>query len=399
MNMPPAEPDRRIADDVLPAEIDDLAVPVELNELLPWHKPRKQLVREEQWIYFSRRLIERLKGRPGLHEPQDGPAEVRYLTLPGIDYLDVRQLADLCCEYGCSLTSTGFQSGGERNTHVARAQLREKSLIDGGHITGLSHTFPRRFEEIVPTTSQAYRDLRARGPFHIVNIDACGSIAAPRASHTTRLIDAVYRVVELQLEIMTGRWLLFVSADARPNSIAEETLRGFCDAIFANADTNEAFRNVAVPLLDPHEADIRAAVTTAAARPGTAFLQLFSLGLAKWLLHLAHPKLWDIRTHHPYCYSTMPGEEKTPSMACLAFEFLPPAPGLPDRFRVARANPAPNPEHEDTSIRAVNKIGGMANADSRIEADEPLRTRMTQSLRACLEEAGYDRNVLQALGA
>ena len=296
-------------------------------------------------------------------------------------------------------TSTGFQAGGERNSYVARAQLREKSLIDGGHITALSHTFPRRFEDIVPTTSQAYRDLRARGPFHIVNIDACGSIAAPRANHTTRLIDAVYRVVELQLEIMTGRWLLFVSADARPNSIAEETLTGFCDAIFANAASNEDFHILATPLLDPNEADIRAAAMAAAAAPGTAFLQLFSLGLAKWLLHLAHPKQWDIRTHHPYCYSTMPGEDETPSMACLAFEFIPPPPGIQDRFRVARANPAPNPEYEDTSIRAVNKIRDIANADSRIRADEPLRTRMTQSLRTWLEEAGYDRNVLQALGA
>ena len=399
MNMAPPEADRRIADDVLPAEIDELAVPVELNELFPWHKPRKQLVREEQWIYYSRRLIERQKGRPGLPESPDGHAEVRYLTLPGIDYLDVRQLADLCREHSCSLTSTGFQAGGERNSYVARAQLREKSLIDGGHITALSHTFPRRFEDIVPTTSQAYRDLRARGPFHIVNIDACGSIAAPRANHTTRLIDAVYRVVELQLEIMTGRWLLFVSADARPNSIAEETLTGFCDAIFANAASNEDFQILATPLLDPNEADIRAAAMAAAAAPGTAFLQLFSLGLAKWLLHLAHPKQWDIRTHHPYCYSTMPGEDETPSMACLAFEFIPPPPGIQDRFRVARANPAPNPEYEDTSIRAVNKIRDIANADSRIRADEPLRTRMTQSLRTWLEEAGYDRNVLQALGA
>ena len=399
MMAPPDEPDRRIADDVLPEQIDDLAVPVELNNLFPWHRARKQLVREQQWLHFSRQLIERDKGGHGLPNPPEGNPEVRYLTLPGIDYLDVRQLADVCRDLGCCLTSTGFQAGGEGNPYVARAQLREKSLIDAGHITGHSHTFGRRFEEIIQTGSQAYRDLKRRGPFHIVNIDACGSIAAPAANHARRLIDAVYRTVEIQLETMTGRWLLFVTADARPDSIARETLDGLCEAIFNNAQVNEEFRQRAVPLLDPGEADIRVAARRASERAGEAFLRLFSLGLAKWLLSLARGGNWDMQTHHPYCYSTMPGDDETPSMACLAFEFLPPPRGLLDRFGVARAEPAPDAEREDASVRAADKIGGMANADSRMRMDEPLRTRMTENLRKWLEEAGYDAAVLEGISA
>lgn len=399
MNMVPDELDRPIADEVLPAQIDDLAVPVKLDKLSPWHRPRKQLVREEQWMRLSRRLIEREKGRPGLPSPPNTDPEVRFLTLPGIDYLDVRQLADVCRELGCSLTSTGFQSGGERNPYVARAQLREKSLIDAKHITSRSHTFPRKFEDIVHVDGQLYQDLRARGPFHIVNIDACGSIAAPQADHPNRLIDAVHRIVELQLAFMTGRWLLFVTADVRPDSVARGTIDGLCNAIFANASTNAEFRNRVVSLLAPGEVDIEAAVRTASARPGTTFLQLFSLGLAKWLLHFARPKNWDMKTHHPYCYSTMPGDDNTPSMACLAFEFLPPPPYLPDRFQVVRAEPAPRPEREDTSVRAADKIRGMANADLEIGSDEPLRSRMTESLRMQLAEAGYDSTLLDEIGA
>ena len=237
MTVPPDETDR-LAAEVLPAAIDETAVPIELNRLFPWHRPRKQLVREEQWMRFSRRLIERARGRPGLSAPQGAEPEVRYLTLPGIDYLDVRQLADLCGELGCCLTSIGFQSGGEGNRHVARAQVREKALIDAGHITKDSYTFARRFEDIVHTKSQVYRDLRARGPFHVVNVDACGSIAAPSADDANRLVDALYRVVELQLQLMTGPWLLFVTTDALPESIAEQTLKRLCSAIFENADSN-----------------------------------------------------------------------------------------------------------------------------------------------------------------
>ena len=391
----PAEPDHQIADGVLPEQIDDLAIPVRLNVLFPWHRPRKQLIREWQWLYFSQRLIERERGEHGLPNPPEGDPEVRYLTLPGIDYLDVRQLADVCRDLGCRLTSTGFQTGAEANPHVARAQLREQSLIDAGHITAHSHTFARRLEEITHTNSQSYRDLRRRGPFHIVNIDACGSIASPAADHAHRLIDAIYKTVEIQLETMTGRWLLFVTADARPDSVARETLDRLCDAIFSNAQANENFRAQAVPLLDPEELDIR----VAAGRAGEAFLRLFSLGLAKWLLSLARDGNWDMQTHHPYCYSTMPGNDETPSMACLAFEFLPPPPGLRDRFRVARAQPALAAEREDTSVRAAEKIRDMANADFRMRTDEPLRTRMSANLRTWLEEAGYEAAVLDGIGA
>ena len=346
---------------------------------------------------LARRLIKREKGKPGLRAQEHPQPEVRYLTLPGIDYLDVRQLADLCHELDCRLTSIGFQSGGEPNFRVARAQIREKSLIDAGHITKRSHTFPRRFEDVIAITSQAYRDLKSRGPFHIVNIDACGSIAAPTARHAERLVDALYRTVELQLELMNSRWLLFVTAHAQPESFAPNTLSKLCEAIFENAKVNKAFRDQVTPILASRHTDIRAAVQAAAERPGIGFLQLFALGLAKWLLDLAKNKHWDMNTHHPYCYSTTPKHDDMPSMACLAFEFLPPPPGLEDRFGVTHAKPTQNStREEDTAVRAACKVRDMTDADAKIQSDEPRRVRVTETLRRLLEEAGYDAGALAA---
>ena len=391
-----------IADDVLPAEIDEPAVPVELDRLLPWHRPRKQLVRENQWIRLSRQLIkgERGRSRPSVQNRVE--TEVRYLTLPGIDYIDVRQLADVCREFDCSLTTTGFHPGEERNPRVARAKLREKALIDAGHISHRSHTFARRFEDISDTGSDAYRDIKRRLPFDIVNVDACGPLAPSPAGHARRLVEAVYRMVELQFQFMTGRWLLFVTTDVRRESIARQTLDKFRSVIFKNADTNDNFRHVAGLLFGAGAVDIRAAVQAASERTDLVFLKLFSLGLAKWLLHLAREKMWDMETHDSYCYSTRPENDARPSMACLAFEFLPPAPGLEDPFAVVRVPPAPSPERGDTSVRAAEKVRDMADADERIASDSELRRRMTQILRECLEEAGYGAEALarlEALGA
>lgn len=59
------------------------------KEFKPWHNPRKQLVRKEQWIYFtSKYLANILSGRTTL----------KYFSLPGDDLLDVRVFHDSICE-------------------------------------------------------------------------------------------------------------------------------------------------------------------------------------------------------------------------------------------------------------------------------------------------------------
>ena len=399
MNPPLHESDRQIVGDVLPEPIEDLAVPVELTELAPWHRPRKQWVRESQWITLSRRLISRELHGPGLPRPASGKPEVRYLTLPGIDYLDVRELADVCGELDCCLTSTGFQLGGEGNRLVARAELREKSLIDAGYITDNSHTYARRFQEIASPNGQALRDLRRRGPFHIVNIDACGSIAPPSANHPQRLIDAFFKTVELQLELKASRWLLFLTADARPDSIANATMNSLCEAIRLNAQESEDFRRRARGLLHAEELDIETAMERASETVGEEFLRLFSLGIAKWLLALGRQRRWAVKTHRPCCYTTMPEGDETPSMACLAFEFIPPDPGLSDPFEVSRARPTPPRNLQNMSVLAANAVSDIENADTRMKSDDSLRGRMAKRLRALLLEAGYPQTVLQGIDA
>ena len=172
-----------------------------------------------------------------------------------------------------------------------------------------------------------------------------------------------------------------------------------CEPIFANAKENDDCRSTAMPLLDNKRTDLRAAVQVALAEVGSRFLGLFGSGLAKWFLHLARGKSWDMMIHHPFCYSTMPNGDERPSMVCLAIEFVPPSPWLKDEFRVVHGKPAAGPQHRDTSIRAAEKIGGMANADSGISTNGMLRARLVENLRNLLEEAGYDRAVLADIEA
>lgn len=395
------EPDQRqIAEDVLPAEIDD-ALPVKLDVLQPWHKPRKQYVRERQWMALSRRLIEDSlkKAQPTSSSGGGADTIIRYLTLPGIDYLDVRQLADVCSKLDCSLTSTGFLSGDNTPPRdTARASYREDALVKAGHITENSYTFPSRFEDISSGKSSAYRDLRCRGPFHIINIDACGSVALPAADHAQRLIDAIYRTLEFQLKSGLDRWMLFVTADVRPDSLDANMLNGMSKAIHDNMKDRN-FRIETSMLFNCSTEEVGTAINQAAEETGQAFLNVFSLGISKWFLHLAESEQWDMLTHNPYCYSTGREGDATPTLTSLAFEFRKRA-GLKDPYQVTNAEPAPGgpdqdtsvraAKKQDTSVRAAKKIAGMENVDDRLKSDSSLHAEMTHMLTRWLVEAGYD---------
>src|SRR5690349_13459051 len=112
----PEDAEEDIAADVLPVQVTEPAIPLALDELFPWHKPRKQLVRKDLWLRLTRALLQRLKNQGIVTAVPDNATrgsaaeylgEVRCLTLPGIDYLDARILGEECNAQGCRLSVLG----------------------------------------------------------------------------------------------------------------------------------------------------------------------------------------------------------------------------------------------------------------------------------------------------
>lgn len=381
--------DGNLADDSLPPEVSELAVPIALNKLYPWHRPRKQFVRENQWIHYTKRLLGKLNaGKSG------GPKYIRYLTLPGIDYLDVRMLGDVCKEVNCELHSTSFLAAQEGNPVRARAQFREESLKQAGHLSDNSITLPNRLEEVAVSTSQAYLSLKKRAPFDIVNMDACGSIALPDAAKSGRLLDALHRLVELQFNTRTTNWLLFLTTDARPETLSPDLSAAFKQAIVENAAHGADFRDGAYQLFEiAQDVALPDGLTDAAAH-ADRFLRFYSLGLAKWLLKNSSAQNWEVKTLNGFFYSTAPANDPKPTMASLAFEFIKRPLILQDQFGVANALQAPYQPADNYSLRALKKATAMEDLDSRMLADPAHRHELATRTKALLAEAGYQTEVL-----
>lgn len=397
MNPDYDESEQSIVDSVLPQEVEQLAKPRKLDRTFAWHRPRKQFIRERQWLAYSTTLIGKLKGTPALPEQLGGKFEVKYLSLPGIDYLDVELLADCCRELGCVLTNTGYLGTQEDNPTKARAQFREQALIDSDQITIRSQTFSRRLEEISHTEGTAYKDLARRGPFHIVNVDACGSIAPSGDESAQRMIDAVYRIIEFQLNHANDRWLLFLTADVRLDEFSQMTLQSLMEAIVSNAKSCDQFSDGAVALFGDDGDDVPTAIGKAKVDQNEKYIRLFSLGITKWFLHLAQSKGWELKMHNSYFYSTLPKTDDRPTMPCLAFEFLPPAPALKDPFGVTNAMPKQGGTAADMSLRALEKVSAMYDVDQSLEQDPALRQKLNERTKDLLGSIGYAASALDEL--
>lgn len=384
-----------IAKDVLPEKIEQPAVPIALDKLYPWHRPRKQWVRSVQWCHLSSDLMDKLVGAPGVGSNQSANPEFRYLTLPGIDYFDVRLVGEECLKKGWKLTATGFLAGSVEKPLMARAQFTASRLIDTGLISRSSITLPNRIEEVSSNSSQAYKEIQQRAPFHAINVDACGSIAPPSADHANRLVDAIHRIVELQLKTAVHRWLLFITTNVRPDNLSPETLSKLTSVIYANAAKNEKFESDAPIALVDTQGTIAEAVTEAASENGIKFVRLFSMGIGKWLLNLARQKNWSVKMHRSCCYSTPPDNQYEPSMPSLAFEFVPPPPGLEDSTGVSRAKPAEGGLSEDLSLRVVEHVRQMIDLDELLVEDPQLATELKSQTTELLTAVGYTEEALR----
>jgi len=394
-------------DDALPPDIDEDAVPLELDQLFPWHRPRKQKVRQSQWIALTKGLLTKLQQTGALAASNvslpdgkvfEAPPEVKYLTLPGLDYLDVRLLGEAANELGCKLTTLGFLDEAMETRALARARVRQEGLVQAGYISNQSNTLPRALESICWNDGDSLGQLKRQGPYHVVNIDACGSIAPVKADHATRLIEAIHKVVEYQISSSRNRWLLFLTVDVRKEDLDAGTFEKLCEAIRQNAAASAEFADAARDLFDPSgQATFDDALQAAKEKGDRSTLDVFMLGVAKWLLHMIEPKLWSVRMKRSYCYSTTGAEDGPATMCSLAFEFHPPSPGLPDPLGVSRGQPAQGGPQDDASMQIVAAASSVEDLDRLMEADDALVAELNRVTRALLEEAGYSVNALQVL--
>lgn len=162
----------------------------------PWHRPRKQFVRRHQWLA----QISRLGARPGM--------PLSYLGLPGADLIDLRLIhREICEPHGRALTFLGFNRQlrlGDTGLNTSLDEVRRLPLVDER-----SEVLGDDIRLLADPASIAWKRATAIGPFDVINLDLCDSLAGDEPS-VGSLYDAISHLFGLQVRNQHP-WLLLVT--------------------------------------------------------------------------------------------------------------------------------------------------------------------------------------------
>lgn len=139
----------------------------------PWHNPRKQYIRREQWVKALSELIDDYM--------KTGRRDFQYLTLPGEDLLDVRYFHNtVFAPQEILFKYIGFDTA-RNNSAEREARLgadQHATRLELEYIDHESRVIPGDIRRIAQENSYEYLSFLAAAPFDAINLDLCKGIAS-----------------------------------------------------------------------------------------------------------------------------------------------------------------------------------------------------------------------------
>ncbi|MGW1798925.1 PP_RS20740 family protein [Streptomyces sp. NPDC001984] len=377
-------------------ESDDLqallgAGPVDFPEKVvrdfqPWHRPRKQYVRRAQWCHEIWDLASHLKRAKGeLHE-------LRYLTLPGNDLLDIRHIAEtVCSPRQVKLRYLGFNSAAIP-TSADQSELNgaEFSTIRMDWIESESQVFPGDFRRVADIRSLPYRRMRQQGPYHAINIDLCGGFAGREKTEGAHNYFDALRVILQNQARSDDDFLLFITTRMDDDNVDDEKKKVLLRLAQEIHDTCHRYASAFVDLWGVQEGDSPVHVPEIV-DTGEAFM----LGLTQWIISsgVSFGLKASVRSFMTYRTGYGPGED---DIVSLAIRFKLDHPVIPpDPHKLGKTL---NTSVSQTEKRCEQSAIVPRRVRERTRVDEILKEKAEEFERCIVESAallgsaGYDPN-------
>nr|BDD47029.1 hypothetical protein 1 [bacterium] len=369
--------DDNLLEGIAPKKVEH-EVPVPEKEFRGWHKPRKQLVRREQWLREIAILIPNLR--------LDGKL-LRYLTLPGEDMFDIRLLSEFCKRKGLALKPLGFN---DELFSITEKNISGNELSD--KIAPCSVlVIPDNFSVLKSDRSQGFSYIKEHGPFDVVNLDLCGSISCIEHPDTHQ---ALKNLCQYQVNKRREPWLLFLTTRAEHEQVNLRDLPSYLKTLKYNSDYSSTFatRLTTITGFKPQEYD-GGVVPCDLIQPcnGFRFVRLFATGFAKWLLRLMLTSRWTVEMLDSYWYRVEDNQkpESFPNMLSLAFKISPVDIALSDSSGLVTSDPSPEVDEDYLGIAILDKSENLIDIDQKIDRDGALYNELFHETINLLQIARY----------
>lgn len=370
--------DNALLDDIFPSEEYAAAMPP-TRAFKPWHRPRKQYIRLEQWCHH----IKAARNDWNLEE-----FPFRYLTLPGADLLDIHLIHDEFCEpHNVALRFLGFDTSA--NADSPQQTDLNITLYD---VRRLKHVDPRSnvigddIRRAAEPNSLAYqRLLELGGAYHAINLDLCDGFArgGVTQTHMPTMFDLLRVLLEVQSRSLLPS-LLFLTTRTNRESADEASIQKLFQAASDSLVECETYARDMSRFMQVSDNET---LLGAAGEPDK-FEDIFLICLFTWMLKLAALNRMELTLESVVCYKVHPSSEYT-DMASVVFKLKPIIGASQDPHRLA-SDRYVVPRSECKSLRAlVYPTKQRRDVDRMLEQDPAKLEKYTASSAALLAKVRY----------
>jgi hypothetical protein len=382
--------DQSFTDGVAPTSTEH-ALSEKRNTFLPWHKPRKQWVRQHQWAKTIDDLAVKLKLQE-LNEP------LRYLSLPGPDLLDVRTIRPLCAAREIELQFVGLNAGDDdKDKALSRALINEVRSMPGIHRA--SEVVIDKFEHLGKNASTAHaRIIGMQRSFDVVNIDLCGSFAESLPNGGVSIPTALLLLLQHQARSRTRDWLFFITTRSDRNAVNQGVMQLFIDQLNISIAADPSLKQKIIDGNLINESEFNGNSIALGGLSPASHSNAFAISIGHWILEGLSNEIpaWRADMLRQYEYHVVMSDAACDMVSLGFYCKRVPAPPQPDVYGIAKVPLANQTPLEEIVQNCREKIYRLVNSridlDVRLHEDVEEYAQALESAAKLMAGAQYDED-------
>lgn len=346
---------------------------------LPWHRPRKQFVREKQWTEQIVALVTETVPETGM---------IKYLGLPGDDLLDLRHFHDkICSDRNLKIRFLGFNKGIKPGSaHKAQLEVSLDEVKRLPNIDQTSELISDDLTSIATNNSVAWQKSSKMGPYDVINIDLCDGFAKQSITDFKEThYNTLHRLMSLQAR-RPSPWLLLLTTRSDGNGVANDVFARLKSIYLENLANCQDFAAASMEHFTVSNED---SLDQYCASPA-GFSNVFLTSLCKWILKIGldHNPPSKVEIKNVFGY-TVAKESTSPDLISIAVKIIPTFGAAPDAAGlVTQVQDAIN---ECTlASRMLRRVSSQKDVDEILSGDGELMEAMLKATSDLLEQARYD---------
>ncbi|WP_147361895.1 PP_RS20740 family protein [Clavibacter phaseoli] len=347
----------------------------------PWHRPRKQYVRHNQWYKQVDYLVRDLKLDNG---------ELHYLTLPGSDFIDVRHLlGTVCKKRNMTMRYLGFDTAAlpsaEEQPAFDSAQYSVKRLSS---VNPMSTVFGDDVRRVGDKASEAWVGMRDAGPYHVVNLDLCAAFAGPHSDTSIpTYFSAMQNILEYQGAAQQG-FVLLLTTRIDDDSVSDDSSDRLHKGVERLFESCQTFTSAFTDAWDISNVEVPYSALGA-----MKSFEAFMLGLARWIVGRGVHFGLKASVHNFYTYRTGSGTEGDDDLVSFAIRFTADPVVYKDPLGLVQEPSGQLSEFErecQQSLSIPERVVSRVAVDQVMRDDSVQRAVCVEASAKLLAGAGYD---------